>query len=70
MKKVTQKEELAIYRRLLINLHTARWTGNDMLFEKLLKKIGDYSYARTNTNAGNCKQEEKECIRTLLELDK
>jgi len=69
MKKVTEKEELAIYRRLLINLHTARWTGNTEKVQELLNKIGSYSYARTNSN-GFPDEEEERMIRTLLDLDK
>jgi len=45
MKKPTQKEELAIYRRLLINLHTAVWTHHDEIVKDLLDRIGKYSYA-------------------------
>jgi hypothetical protein len=69
MKKVTQKEELAIYRNLLIRLHTARWTGNAELVKVLLNRIGEYSYARTNTNEGNYKQEQRDRVNTLLNLD-
>ena len=70
MKKITQKRELEIYRSLLIRLHTARWTGNIEMVKQLLDRISDYSYARTNTNEGNCKQEERDRIQTLLDLDK
>lgn len=69
MKKATEKEELLIYRRLLIRLHTARWTGHDELVEDLLNRIGEYSYARTNSN-GDWRQEEEVEIITLLNLDK
>jgi hypothetical protein len=69
MKRPTEKEELAIYRRLLINLHSAIWTGHNEKVQDLLKRIGDYSYARTNTN-GDWKQEEEMEIITLLNLDK
>jgi hypothetical protein len=69
MKTPTLEEELSIYRRLLIRLHTARWTGHSEIVEDLLKRIGDYSYARTNSN-GNYKEEEKYQIETLLNLDK
>ena len=69
MKKVTEHEELLIYRRLLINLHEADWTGNTELVRKLLNKIGSYAYARTNSN-GDWKQEEEIQTLTLLELDK
>lgn len=67
MKKPTQKEELNIYRDLLISLHTARWTGNSKKVIEILDKIGAYSYARTNSN-GHEKEEEKNRIRTLLNL--
>lgn len=70
MKKVTLEEELKIYRRLLIRLHTARWTRHTELVEDLLNRIAAYSYARTNSNAGNYEQEEKDRIKTLLNLDK
>ena len=69
MKVPTEYEELLIYRRLLINLHEADWTGNVDKVVKLLKKIGDYSYARTNSN-GDEQQEDEMRILTLLELDK
>ena len=69
LKKPTEKEELAIYRRLLVRLHTAIWTGHDEIVKDLLKRIGDYSYARTNSN-GDYEQEEQGEIRTLLNLDK
>jgi hypothetical protein len=68
MKKVTQKEELSIYRNLLIKLHTAIWTGNNDSVKRILKAIGEYSYARTNSNFGMEKEEEQKCIRTLLKL--
>ena len=70
MKKPTQKEELAIYRHLLIRLHTAAWTGNYEVVRDLMDRIGKYSYARTNSNPGNYKQEKREQIQTLLNLDK
>ena len=69
MTRISQKRELEIYRRLLIRLHTARWTGNAELVNKLLNRIGEYSYARTNSNAGNYKQEERDRKNTLLNLD-
>lgn len=68
MKKVTQKEELEIYRNLLIRLHTARWTGNSESAMRILKAIGDYSYSRTNSNFDMEKEEEKMQMRTLLKL--
>lgn len=69
MKKPTQKQELEIYRNFLISLHTARWTGNTIIFNKLMANLSAYSYSRTNSNAGNYKQEEKIMIRTLLNLN-
>jgi hypothetical protein len=68
LKRPSPEEELAIYRRLLINLHTARWTGNRLKVDDLLDKIGAYSYARTNSN-GDFEQEEQDMIKTLLSLD-
>lgn len=69
MARISQKRELEIYRRLLIRLHTARWTGNSEEVKELLDRIGAYSYARTNSN-GDYKQEERDRKRTLLNLDK
>jgi hypothetical protein len=68
-KKMTQKEELQLYRRLLIRLHTCRWTGHIDKVNEILNAIGEYSYARTNTN-GDWKQEEEKERRTLLNLKK
>lgn len=34
----------------------------------MIKKLGEYSYARTNSN-GDIKQENQEKIRTLLALE-
>ena len=65
---MTQKEELTIYRSLLIRLHTARWTGNTKRFNEILEAIGAYSYARTNSNAGDYKREEKDMETTLKNL--
>ena len=67
MKKPTQKEELEIYRNLLVDLHEARWTGNNKRFTELMYFISAYSYARTNSN-GDYKQEEENRIKTLLKL--
>lgn len=67
MKKITQKEELEIYRNLLIKLHTARWTGNSESVMRILEAIGQYSYSRTNSN-GFEKEEERMQMRTLLKL--
>ena len=68
MKFVSQKKELNIYRSFLINLHTAIWTGNYDKVNIMIKKLGEYSYARTNSN-GDIKQENQEKIRTLLALE-
>ena len=64
---MTLEEEVQIYRNLLINLHTARWTQNTKLFAKLMDKIGAYSYARTNSN-GYEEEEEELRLRTLKNL--
>jgi hypothetical protein len=69
MEKIPLEEEVQIYRRLLVRLHTARWTGNKKLLNSLLDKIGFYSYARTNSN-GHYDEEEQVQIQTLLNLDK
>jgi G:T-mismatch repair DNA endonuclease (very short patch repair protein) len=69
MKNITEKEELMIYRRLLIHLHTCNWTGHNDKVKEILKAIGDYSYARTNSN-GDWKQEEELKIITLMNLKK
>jgi hypothetical protein len=69
MKKITENEELIIYRRLLIELHTSIWTGHNDKVKEILKAIGDYSYARTNSN-GDWKQEEELRIITLMNLKK
>lgn len=66
---MTQKQELKIYRNLLISLHTAVWTGNNDRVKFILEKIGAYSYARTNSNEGCEKQEKKLRLRTLLSLE-
>lgn len=69
MKKPSEKEELQIYRRLLIHLHTCRWTGNLDKVAEILDAIGDYSYARTNSN-GDWRQEEELETLTLIALKK
>lgn len=69
MTKISLEKEVQIYRRLLINLHTARWTGNTKVFNELLDRIGSYSYSRTNSN-GHYDEEEQVQIQTLLNLDK
>jgi hypothetical protein len=69
MKKISQKEELKIYRSLLIHLHTCRWTGHLDKVNEILNAIGEYSYARTNTN-GDLKQEKELENQTLLNLKK
>lgn len=69
IKNLTEKEELQLYRDLLIHLHTCRWTGHHEQVVKILDAIGEYSYARTNSN-GDWKQEEEVAILTLLALKK
>jgi hypothetical protein len=69
MKKVTLEEEVEIYRRFLINLHTASWVGRPDLLQELMHRLANYSYARTNTN-GHSDEEEQREIETLLALDK
>lgn len=64
-----EKRELNIYRQLLINLHTARWTGHTKKVNEILDAIGAYSYARTNTNEGNFEQEEIDRLNTLIKLE-
>lgn len=61
------KEELDIYRNLLISLHTARWTMNHDKVMKILDLIGNYAYARTNSN-GDYEQDKKNQERTLKAL--
>lgn len=65
---MTQKRELQIYRKLLINLHTAAWTGNNEKVREYLEAIGKYSYARTN-GWQNEKFEKKLREKTLLKLE-
>ena len=66
---MTQKQELKIYRELLITLHTAVWTGNNTKVRLILEKIGKYSYARTN-GIQDEKQEKRLHEQTLLDLEK
>jgi hypothetical protein len=68
IKKIKLRDEVNIYRDLLISLHTARWTGNHEMLGFFLDKIAAYSYARTNSN-GYEKEEEQQRRRTLLALD-
>lgn len=68
MKKISQKEELRIYRDLLITLHTCRWTGNNEKVVKILDKIGYYSYARTNSFEGPDYEQRRIERKTLLAL--
>jgi len=69
MKALTEKEELQLYRRLLIHLHTCRWTGHADKVNEILNAIGDYSYARTNSS-GDWEQEKELELLTLLKLKK
>lgn len=64
---IDKDEELDIYRSLLINIHTCRWTHNMKGFWELLDKVGAYSYARTNGN-GFEGEEERIKEQTLLDL--
>jgi len=63
------EEQVKIYNRFLINLHTARWTGHVERVQDLLDRAGNYSYARTNSN-GDWEQDERQEKETLLNLDK
>lgn len=70
-KRLTANEKVRIYHNLLMDLHLARWTGNTVLFQILMDKIGAYSYARTNSNAGDTIRDDNERYkRTLLALDR
>jgi len=69
LKRPSKQEELQIYSRLLIHLHTCRWTGHADKVNEILDAIGRYSYARTNGN-GDWEQEEEMEIQTLLNLKK
>jgi len=65
---MTQKRELQIYRNLLIKLHTANWTGNQKRVIEIMRAIGEYSYARTNSI--ECEKIEKKLReKTLLKLE-
>lgn len=61
-----QKEEIRIYSEFLVRLHTARWTGNNKEFARLVDKAAAYSYARTNSNFGETRKEEKEKLERTL----
>lgn len=67
---MTQKEELRIYKDFLINLGSIINTGNTNKLDAMLLAVGDYSYARTNSNPGNQKWEKELQLRTLLKLGK
>jgi len=67
--KLSVEEENKILKKLLINLHTARWTGNYEMVENLLNKIGQFSYARTNSFEESSEETEQREIQTLLNLD-
>ena len=66
-KRFTLKSKVHIYESFLINLHTARWTGDQVLFGILMDKLAAYSYSRTNSN-GHYKEEERRMKQTLLNL--
>lgn len=68
IKRIKLRDEVNIYRSLLINLHTAAWTGNEEMISFFMDRIGAYSYARTNSN-GYEKEEKQQRRRTLLALD-
>lgn len=68
IKKVKLKEEVEIYRSFLVSLHTAGWTGNNVMFKLLMDKLAAYSYSRTNSN-GYEKEERQQMRRTLLALN-
>lgn len=68
IKKIKLKDEVNIYRSFLVSLHTARWTGNTVMFGLLMDKLAAYSYSRTNSN-GYEKEEEQQMRQTLLNLD-
>ena len=64
-------EEIKIYNDFLIQLHTARWTGNNTRFAELMENLSAYSYARTNGFEGITDKEEKDMLkRTLKNLTK
>jgi len=66
---MTDGERVEILTGILIDLHTARWTGNQLMFAYHLDKIAAFSYARTNSNAYETDEEEdKKLERTLLAL--
>ena len=67
IKKPKLREEIEILHSLLIDLHTARWTGNSELVAFLLDKIGGYSYSFTNSN-GYYDEEEQNQRYHLLQL--
>jgi len=72
MKKLIRpspEEELEIYRKFLIDLHTCHWTGNKEGLHKRMDRLAAYSYSRTNSN-GDWEQEERQMIETLLNLNK
>ena len=52
-KLYTDKEKLAFYHNMLIDLHTFRWTMDGEKVNRVLDNIGGYSYEFTNSNAGD-----------------
>lgn len=68
--KMTPDRELNIYRDLLLKIHTANWTFDNKKLRTIMLAIANYSYARTNTNEGNTKQENELKMKTLLNLEK
>ncbi len=66
---MTLVEEVNIYRNLLVTLHTWRWTGHHDKVVEILDKIGQYSYARTNSFECSEEEDEERLERTLKALD-
>lgn len=54
MAQMTDKEKLRFYDSLMIYIHTANWTGDrNKNLPRIMKAIGAFSYAHTNSNAGD-----------------
>lgn len=68
LKRPSPEEELWIYRKFLVDLYTVYCSGDEKRYEEYLKKLGEYSFARTNST-GDFEQDEQNMIRTLLNLD-
>lgn len=63
---VSLQNEVKILREFLISLHTAKWTGNDAMFADKLKKLSEFSYARTNYPEGQTLEEYDSLCETTL----